>query len=80
MKTIISSILIIACIISLHSCREVDEQQDFNLQQLTKIEAKTATLKEKDTAAASPIFETVPKDITDTDPPPKDGGQWKLRE
>lgn len=77
MKMIISSILIITCIISLQSCRELDEQQETNVQ-TTKVSAKTENYNKADTIKDAQIFDDLPKVITETDPPPKDGGQWKI--
>jgi sensor domain CHASE-containing protein len=77
MKKIILSILILAGIISLHSCREQDEDQVMDMQ----IQNKASSMKEtnKDTDSTNITVLTDLDGTLETDPPPKDGGQWKTR-
>ncbi|MBT2559852.1 hypothetical protein J7E50_18175 [Pedobacter sp. ISL-68] len=81
MKKIILSILTIAGIISLHSCRELDEDPVADLQ----IQSRQSSMKEtnKDSDSTNTIVLTQQSNIDgtiDTDPPPKDGGQWRNRD
>lgn len=79
MKKIILSLLTIAGIISLHSCREQDEDQVADIQ----IQSRQPSMKEtnKDSDSINTIVPTQQSYVDgtkETDPPPKDGGQWKI--
>lgn len=69
--------MIIVIINSLKFCRELNVEQELFLQNPTKEKLKAETFKTSDTVAVDVPAIRTPKLITETDPPPKDGGQWK---
>ncbi|ALR29271.1 hypothetical protein ATE47_01415 [Chryseobacterium sp. IHB B 17019] len=73
MKTIISSILIITGMTCLNSCRQQDDEQPLTKQALKKGSLNEDARKNSDSVKANE------KDLIPKDPPPKDGGQWRLR-
>lgn len=80
MKKIILSILSIAGIISLYSCREMDEEQSVDMQIQSKQSSMNETYKESDSTNSTVLTGGVkPGDIVEPDPPPKDGGQWRSK-
>nr|WP_199158668.1 hypothetical protein [Pedobacter sp. ASV2] len=79
MKKIISSILIIAGIVALHSCRQPDEDQVEDIQIQNYQSSMKGTTKDSDSTNTTMLTEPSNHEVTiDTDPPPKDGGQWKM--
>jgi hypothetical protein len=86
MKTIISSILIMAGIIFLHSCRQENEELGVDTQVQYSKSTDADVHRDSDTintAAYPGTFNTSedPDDGTTlTDPPPKDGDQWRIKE
>jgi hypothetical protein len=83
MKTIISSILIITGIITMHSCREQDEDMGTDIQ----VQSKDPLEIQKDGDSVITAYSEVRSGTEDfddgttiTDPPPKDGGQWRIRD
>lgn len=83
MKTIISSILIIAGTICLHSCRDQGEEQADYIQKQSVDGAEMRAAKDIDTIGTNIYSEWLsdPHEFDDdtsiSDPPPKEGGQWK---
>ncbi|MDN5477825.1 MAG: hypothetical protein L0G39_12890 [Chryseobacterium sp.] len=79
MKKIILSLLTIAGIISLHSCREQDEEQVADIQIQSRQPSMKETNKDSDSInTIVPTQQSYVDGIKETDPPPKDGGQWKI--
>lgn len=79
MKKIILSLLIIAGIISLHSCREQDEDQVADVKIQSTQSSMKETNKDSDSTNTIMLIQQSNLDGTkETDPPPKDGGQWKI--
>jgi hypothetical protein len=79
MKTIISSILIIAVAFLLHGCRPQDEEEILDKEIQINNEIYTATYQRSDSTKT--IADSIsPKGGTvKTDPPPKDRDQWKIK-
>ncbi|WP_157885968.1 hypothetical protein [Chryseobacterium glaciei] len=77
MKTIISSILIIAGMITMHSCRQQDEEQEMDLKIQDKEALSTETYKNSDSTEVNVRLENPIEGTIDTDPPPKDRDQWR---
>ncbi|MDR6546480.1 hypothetical protein J2810_002539 [Chryseobacterium rhizosphaerae] len=79
MKTIISTILIIAGSALLHSCRESEIEEPLELEKLNVVNSKTEMSKYNDTIQTG-AFSTDPDPELDEsikDPPIRHGGQWK---
>ncbi|WP_312297015.1 hypothetical protein [Chryseobacterium sp.] len=79
MKTIISTILIIAVAVILHSCRESEIEEPLELEKLNIVNSKTEMSKNSDTIQAG-AFSTDPDPELDEsikDPPIRHGGQWR---
>lgn len=78
--TIISIISIITCLFSLQSCRdsEMENLEEIKIQKEEKIPTKFYMKTENDsleTTNNSVLNENIDQE---TDPPPKDRGQWKI--
>lgn len=78
MKTIISTISILAGGIILHSCRESDIEEPIKLDKPNLIKSKTEMSKNNDTIQASTIQNSKEPDQLLGDPPVRHGGQWKF--
>ncbi|MCQ9634146.1 hypothetical protein MP477_04160 [Chryseobacterium sp. WG23] len=79
MKTIISTILIIAGAVILHSCRESEIEEPLELKKQNIVNSKTEMSKNNDTIQTE-AFSTDPDPELDEsikDPPIRHGGQWK---
>jgi hypothetical protein len=80
MKKIILSILTITGIISLHSCREMDEEQSVDMNIQSRQSSMKETYKESDSTNSIVLTGGVkPGETVEPDPPPKDGGQWRSK-
>jgi len=77
MKTIISTILIIAGAVILHSCRESEIEEPLELGKLNIVNSKTEMSKNSDTIQAGVVSNDADTDETIKDPPIRHGGQWK---
>jgi hypothetical protein len=79
MKTIISSILIIAVAFLLHACRPQDEEQILDKE--IQISNAIYTAKYQRSDSTRTIADSIsPKGgAIKTDPPPKDRDQWKVQ-
>lgn len=81
MKKIISIVSILAGIALIHSCREQDEEPIMNVQ----MEGVKLTSREKkvneDSIKHPRIYQNDlgESGIIETDPPPKNGGQWRTK-
>lgn len=81
MKRIISSVLVTALLVFLHSCRQQDEQDDgamIDTRIMANNSLKSETSKESDTAQAIAPVKHPGNVKPETDPPPKDHDQWKV--
>lgn len=76
MKTIISTILIIAGAVILHSCRESEIEEPLERGKLNIVNSKTEMSKNSDTIQAG-VVSNDDTDETIKDPPIRHGGQWK---
>lgn len=76
MKTIISTILVIAGALFFHSCRESETEEPLELIN-QKVSAKTEMSKNNDTIQTN-VYSEPEVDETKEDPPIRHGGQWKL--
>lgn len=76
MKTIISTILIIAGAVILHSCRESEMEEQLELEKLNIVNSKTEMSKNSDTIQAG-VVSNADTDETIKDPPIRHGGQWR---
>ncbi|RKF37156.1 hypothetical protein BCY89_05755 [Sphingobacterium siyangense] len=76
MKTIISTILIIAGAVLLHSCRESEMEEPLELGKLNIANSKTEMSKDSDSTGVGNVS-NLETDETIKDPPIRHGGQWK---
>lgn len=81
MKKTIISLSLITTILVVQSCRENDLYHEEIIEtQLDEQVNKMETLKtESDSSFVAGTPTGIDDEITPTDPPPKDKGQWKLR-
>lgn len=77
MKTIISTILIIAGAVLLHSCRESEMEEPLELGKLNIANSKTEISKDSDSTGVGSVS-NLETDETIKDPPIRHGGQWKI--
>lgn len=77
MKTIISTILIIAGAVLLHSCRESEMEEPLELGKLNIVNSKTEMSKNSDSIQMGTVSNNPDTDESIKDPPIRHGGQWK---
>lgn len=77
MKTIISTILVVAGALIFRSCRESETEEPLELINQNKVNAKTELSKNNDSIQAN-VYSEPEIDETKEDPPIRHGGQWKL--
>lgn len=71
---------ILAGIVFLNSCRQNDEDQNFDYQLKGKDAVKNESSKSSDSIQElSNLNEFDEKEIDYQDPPPKNGGQWRVK-
>ncbi|RLJ75148.1 hypothetical protein [Pedobacter alluvionis] len=76
MNKIISTTLILIGIISIQSCRQLDEEEIINVQMKTESSKSEYSKGADSTQTTPPAWSPIePK----TDPPPKDRDQWRQR-
>lgn len=78
MKTIISTILICAGTVFLHSCREYESEEPIKLERFNMKTTKAEISKNNDSIQEATSQNNIDPDQLVEDPPIRHGGQWKF--
>ncbi len=79
--SIISSIItILAGTVFMNSCRQQDDERTLDPNPSRMKSVNNVNSKISDSMRQTSIPQKLDEEIVETDPPPKNGGQWKVRD